>query len=101
MVEKANILKKVLEGYAEKDGTIEAKDYSVRYTNDVVASCILGIQDDAIRNADSTLRGLARRVFDPAWKVIIKAAFSFLVPDLAGLIQVSRGKPQVDTLFTN
>lgn len=89
MVERGEKLKEVLEEYAEKDQIITTKDYAVRYTHDVVASCILGVQAGELESNGSIFTKLGKKVFEPTWIVIIKAAFAFLVPGLADFLKVS------------
>lgn len=89
MAEKGEQLREILRQPADSAEEIGMKEYTVRYTHEVVASCILGFQADSIKNPRSVLRRLGCKIFDPSWPTIIKAALSFLVSDLGALFRVS------------
>ncbi|XP_068084560.1 cytochrome P450 6j1 [Anabrus simplex] len=64
------------------DGRIEVKETMARYTTDVIASCIFGIQGNALRDKNSEFRQMLRKIFDFDILKGIKTAVSFFAPVL-------------------
>ena len=89
MHEKSLELQKSVKDFAEKDKIIEPKYFTVRYTHDVAATCLLGFQAKCLTNKDSVLPYVGHKVFEDTWTNIIKIAVSVFVPDIGTLFRVS------------
>lgn len=62
ITEKGQELIEVLEK-SMKNGPIEMKDISVRFTIDVISSCAFGLENHAMRDKDSEIQKMAAEVF--------------------------------------
>lgn len=67
---------------------IEVKDYAARFTTDIISSCAFGIEANSLKNPDSILRKMGKKIFAPEWSIMIKNTMVFLVPDIAKIFKV-------------
>lgn len=89
MYEKSLKLQKVLHKSAKEGEPIKPKEYLARYNNEVVLSCILGLEENTIENPDSIFREMGRKSFDPCWESLIRNACSIFLPEVAALLKVN------------
>ncbi|EEB11225.1 cytochrome P-450, putative [Pediculus humanus corporis] len=101
MHEKSLELQKSVKDFAEKDKIIEPKYFTVRYTHDVAATCLLGFQAKCLTNNDSILPYVGHKVFEDTWTNIIKIAVSVFVPDIGTLFRIKITPKDVTNFFFN
>ncbi|KAK6635099.1 hypothetical protein RUM44_000348 [Polyplax serrata] len=100
MATKSLNLKDVLSVPADEEKIIEPKEYTVRYTHDIAASTLLGIQDDSLTNPKAPLPKLGRKLFEPSWPSIIRNALIFFLPELANFLRVGITPSVISNFFT-
>lgn len=67
---------------------IEARELCAKYTTDVVASSIYGIEGGSFTNKDSAVRKIARDVMSPSWRLIFIGVLQPAFPIISKLLKV-------------
>ena len=88
MVDIGKTLAEVLKEPATSGEVVEVKDYVARFTTDVISSCAFGIEASSLRNPNSILRKMGKKIFEPKWETLIRNMLAFLIPDVAKLLRV-------------
>ena len=89
MVDISKIMNEVLLEPAKMGDTIEAKDIAGRFTTDVISSCAFGVEANSLKNPDSVIRQMGKKIFEPSWKSVLRIMTSFFAPDIARFLKVS------------
>ncbi|XP_067006625.2 cytochrome P450 6j1 [Anabrus simplex] len=70
------------------DGCLGVKDAMARFTTDVIASCAFGMQGKALKEDDSDLRRMLRKIFEFSFSKSLKMAASKFAPYLLSLFNL-------------
>ena len=89
MVDIGKELIEVLKEPASAGEVIEVKDYVARFTTDIISSCAFGIEANSLKNPESILRKMGKKLFQPTWETLIRNMLAFVIPDLAKILRVS------------
>lgn len=90
----SNEFVKALELIAERNGKVDIKDYIARFTTDVIASYVFGLQSDSIKNPDNEFRRNGNKFFEaPPKYMIILVMFAMIFPWVIKKLRIK--------LFTN
>lgn len=65
----------------------ELKDFTARYTTDVIANCAYGVQANSLRDPNSDFRKNGKAIFDFNWFRSLEFNSIFFLPELASLLK--------------
>ncbi|XP_069671901.1 probable cytochrome P450 6a14 [Periplaneta americana] len=97
MIDCGKELEKYLEQPARKQEIVEVKDILAKFTTDIIASVVFGIQCNCLKNPNAEFRLWGKKFLDPSFKQNIRDLLYLTVPDLA----ISLGIPNVPTYISN
>ncbi|CAK9801806.1 Probable cytochrome P450 6a14 [Anthophora plagiata] len=86
ILECSNILEKYLESLVEKETLIEMREFSAKFTTDVIGSCAFGIDMNAMSNEQCKFRDIGREFFGPGWNQAIRLRVREAFPRLYTLL---------------
>uniref|UniRef100_U5ENT2 Putative cytochrome n=1 Tax=Corethrella appendiculata TaxID=1370023 RepID=U5ENT2_9DIPT len=79
----------------------EAKDICSKYTINVVASCVFGVEGESFTNPDAEFCQMGRDVFKPSFRSQLVVIMSTLLPSLNKVLRVPFIPDHVDKWFRN
>ena len=74
---------KVVGDEVKTTSTIEMKEYTAKYTNDVIGNVAFGIEPNCLQDSNSDFRKYGKRLFDLSAIDLLKFLFTRAVPDLS------------------
>lgn len=81
-------MQEVTEESAKIGDVIEIKDLTSRFATDAISSCAFGIEANSLKNPDSTIRAMGRKIFEPNWLTVLRNFVAFFAPDIGKLFKV-------------
>lgn len=97
LVENGKKLQDILKESAQVGDVINVKEYSARFSTDVISSVAFGIEAHSLENPDAEIRKIAKQIVEPSWSILLKNTLAFFVPDLASILKVIFVKIQKPT----
>jgi cytochrome P450 family 6 len=87
-------------GQSAADGdTIEVKDILAKFSTDIIASFVFGIQCNCLQNPNAEFRNWGRKIFQTSLKTGIRDLAIFLSPTLASIVKIPFVPPDVTKYF--
>lgn len=101
LVKCGDSLQKHVAQLADTQQTIEVRDTFARYSTNVIANVAFGIDNiDCIRNPDSEFRRYGKKIFEMTIDKGIRAAITFLSPNLMSLFRIRATDKSVQDFMT-
>ncbi|XP_069671899.1 probable cytochrome P450 6a14 isoform X2 [Periplaneta americana] len=97
MIDCGKELEKYLEQPARKQEIVEVKDILARFTTDIIASVVFGIQCNCLKDPKAEFRQWERKLLEPSFNMKIRDLLYLIVPDLAILLHI----PNIPTYISN
>lgn len=89
MEDCAEQFRKALIPVAEKNETIDVKDFLARFTTDVISTCAFGLESNSINNPDSEFRINGKKIFQiPPLPQRLQQQFAFLLPNIYRFLRI-------------
>ncbi|XP_043279915.1 probable cytochrome P450 6a14 [Venturia canescens] len=86
LIECADHLEKYLDDLVDSTKTnemiIEFRDFTAKFTTDVIGVCAFGLQMNAIADENSTFRSMGKRIFANNWKTLMLFRLRTIAPQL-------------------
>lgn len=98
LIEVSNELIKVLEKEC-RNGPVEAKDISARYTTDVIGTCAFGLDCNSLKDPNTEFRTKGSRAFDLTRSEQLSSFIGFLFPDFARLCGIRQIPKEASDFF--
>lgn len=70
------------------DAGIETRELSAKFTTDVVASCIFGLDAGSLKDKDAVIRKMGKKLFDINFRFIFIVLMSEICPSLHRLLRM-------------
>ncbi|XP_069673194.1 probable cytochrome P450 6a14 [Periplaneta americana] len=90
-------LKKFLEEPARKQEATEVKEILSRFTTDIIASTVFGIECNCLKDPNAEVRQWGREMFEPSFNKKIRNLLYLTVPELPMFL----GIPSIPTYLSN
>ncbi|XP_003704415.1 cytochrome P450 6B1 [Megachile rotundata] len=78
----SNDLEKYMDKVIGNGGLVECRELAGKYTTDVIANCMFGLDISTLPNEDSEFREMGRRVFKPSKTMVVRDTLKQFVPGL-------------------
>lgn len=71
-----------------KHDSLEAKEFSTKFTTDVITSCIFGVQAHSFQYENATFKMIGKKMFDSNYATSLRQAFYYVWHDLVRLLKL-------------
>lgn len=88
LVDRAKELEELLMESAKIGDIIEIKDLIARFGTDIISSVAFGLEANSLKNPNSIIRTMGKKIFEPTWNVNIRNLVAFFIPDVAEKLKV-------------
>lgn len=92
-------LQDYLKEFADKDKVFEIKEMTSRYTINVIASVIFGVDVNTIREPDHKFNKIGQQVNFPYWMEALRVMAMFLCPKLVEFFRIKNFEKEVPEFF--
>ncbi|KAK9506050.1 hypothetical protein O3M35_008055 [Rhynocoris fuscipes] len=83
---------------ADKEENIDVKDWTARFTTDIISTCAFGLETNSLDDPDNELRKIGQSIFNPfSWKIVLIRLLILVMPFLLNVVKFRTDSKKLET----